>query len=50
MPVGCEMLMIQHFLGIRLTDGSKVASFTYRPRSTPTKHNFLLLILISVRA
>jgi hypothetical protein len=36
-------------LDSRLTDGGKVVSPTHRPRSTPQKHYFLFLILISLR-
>jgi hypothetical protein len=33
--------------GSRLTDGGKIVSPTHGPHSTPQKHYFLLLILIS---
>jgi hypothetical protein len=42
------MLKIPHCLDNRLTDSGKVASLTHRPRSTPQKHDFSLLVLISV--
>jgi hypothetical protein len=37
---GCEMLRIPHWLDSRLTEGGKVFSLTYQPRSTPQKHYF----------
>jgi hypothetical protein len=43
------MLRIPHCLDNRLRDAGEVVSLTHRPRSTPQKHFFLLLILISVR-
>jgi hypothetical protein len=43
----CEMLRILHCVDDRLTDGGKVVSPTYRPLSTPQKHYFLLLVLVS---
>jgi hypothetical protein len=33
----------------RLTDGGKIISLTYRPRSTLQKHAFLLMVFISTR-
>jgi hypothetical protein len=45
---GCKILRIQHCLDNRLTDGSKVVNPAHRPRSTPQKHYFLLLVLISI--
>jgi hypothetical protein len=38
--MGCEMLRIPHCLDNRLTDGGKVVSPMYWPRSTPQKHCF----------
>jgi hypothetical protein len=45
---GCEMLRIPHCLDSRLIDGGKVVRLTHRLRSTPQKHFFFLLILVSV--
>jgi hypothetical protein len=44
----CEMLRIPHCLDNWLADGGKVVNPTHRPRSTPQKHYFLLLVLTSV--
>jgi hypothetical protein len=46
-PYVCEPSRLPHFLQIRLTDGSEIVTFTCRPRFTPHKHSFL--VLISVR-
>jgi hypothetical protein len=43
------MLRISHCLDNRLTDGGKAISLKHRQRSTPQRHYFLLLLLISVR-
>jgi hypothetical protein len=42
---GCEMLMIPHFLGSPLSDGSRVVSFTCQQQFTPQEdfwYTFLL--------
>jgi hypothetical protein len=44
-----EMLKIAHCLDNRLTDGGNVVSPMHRPRYTPQKQNFLLLVLISIK-
>jgi hypothetical protein len=46
---GCEMLRIAHCLDKQLTDGGEVVAIMCRQLSTPQKHIFLLLVLISVR-
>jgi hypothetical protein len=43
------MVKIPHCTDSWLTDGGKVVSPTQLPRSTPQKHDFLLLVLISDR-
>lgn len=44
--LGCEMLRAPHVLDKQLADERKFGSLTYRPRSTPKK--LLFLVLISV--
>jgi hypothetical protein len=46
---GCEMLRIPHCLDNRLKDGDEVVTLKRRLRSTPQKHFYLPLILISAR-
>jgi hypothetical protein len=46
---GYEVLRIPLSLDNRLTDGGEVVSPTHLPSSTPQKHIFLPLVLISVR-
>jgi hypothetical protein len=46
-PTGLE-LMIPHCLQKWLTDGDVVVSFTNRHRSTPHKHLFLFMVIVSV--
>jgi hypothetical protein len=46
---GNEMLRIPRCLDNRFTDGAEVVRLTHRPHSTPQKHFFILLVLISLR-
>jgi hypothetical protein len=45
---GREMLRISHRIDNGSTDGGEVLSLTHRQRSTPQKHIFMHMLLISV--
>jgi hypothetical protein len=48
-PQGCETSRLPHFLGIRLTDGSKVLSLMHRPPFTlPQEDSWYSFLLYSV--